>query len=308
MEHLRRLEPEAPAHEIAIRQKRPRLKSRSHESWKRGQKTDSRRPYRGCWRRMATEFQCTKTLDSTEGETCLYEFPPWEDANPLVEFHLDLAENDLKRLSKERRVQMTVKLLSDLPPDDITIWTDGSAEEGVRNAGGGCVVETLLIGTTLRSAAGKHCSSFQAEMNIIETALSYTVELRPEHGSSICLMTDSKSEKRSRQEFLRKWKELTKISRTEKARNRREEVNVNQILTRETSLCQATLACIGAADEPNSKDCGKIDTVDHLPKRRGQETRNSRTRRLPRPFPSPHWGPTDTTKMVGSVLISASTF
>ena len=99
-EHLLRLEPEAPAHEIDIRQKRPRLKSRSHESWKRGhEKTDSRRPYRGCWRRMATEFQCTKSLDSTERETCLCEYPPWEDANLLVEFHLDLAEKYLKRLS-----------------------------------------------------------------------------------------------------------------------------------------------------------------------------------------------------------------
>ena len=82
----------------------------------------------------------------------------------------------------------------------------------------------------------------------------------------------------------------------------------NQILTRETSLRQVKLASIGAADELNCKDCGEIDTVDHLPKRRGQETRNSRSRQLPRSFPSPHWGTAETTKMVGSVLISASNF
>ena len=283
---------------------------------------------------MATEFQCTKTLDSTEREPCLYEYPPWEDANPLV-----VAENDLKRMSKERRVQMTEKLLSDLPPDDITIGTDGSAE-GVRNGGSGCVVETLFFGTTIRSAAGSSAPTFQAELTAIETALSYKVELRPEHGSSIRLMNDSKSAleklmsgpehkdtqtgvriwqllnqlhrvvfvwvpshcglernehndtqankaarlpqdhrpityqttraavRRERKEadknFYGKWKELTKISRTKKARNRREEVNVNQILTRETSLCQAILSRIGAADEPNCKDCGEIDTFDHL--------------------------------------------
>ena len=142
---------------------------------------------------LVTEFHCTRTLDSTERQKCLYEYPPWEDANPLVEFHLDLAENNFKRLSKERPVQTTEKLLSNLPPDDITIWTDSSAEEGERNGGGGCVVATLLAGTTLRSATGKPCSTFQAEMTATETALSYTVELRPEHGSSICLMTDSKS-------------------------------------------------------------------------------------------------------------------
>ena len=56
-----------------------------------------------------------------------------------------LLYNDLKRLSKERRVEMTEKLLSDLAPDDVIIWTDGSAEEGARNGEGGCVVETLLV-------------------------------------------------------------------------------------------------------------------------------------------------------------------
>ena len=45
-ERLLCLEPEAPAHETAKRQTRPRLKSRSDESWKRGheEKTDPRRP------------------------------------------------------------------------------------------------------------------------------------------------------------------------------------------------------------------------------------------------------------------------
>ena len=109
---------------------------------------------------MATDFQCTKTLESTEKETSLNEYPPWEDTNPIVEFHLDLVENNLKRLSKERRVQMTEKLLSDLPPDDITIWTDGSAKEGGRNGGGGCVVETLLVGTTLRATQGSSAPLF----------------------------------------------------------------------------------------------------------------------------------------------------
>ena len=53
-------------------------------------------------------------------------------------------------------------------------------------------------------------------------------------------------------------------SGTKEARNEREELNVNQILARESSLYQATYARIGAADEPNCKDCGEIDTVDHL--------------------------------------------
>ena len=67
-ERLLRIPDDVPAHKTAKAWVQPRLKSRTHESWKRNndhEPDDTLRTHRGCWRRTATEIDCIAELDSS---------------------------------------------------------------------------------------------------------------------------------------------------------------------------------------------------------------------------------------------------
>ena len=97
-----------------------------------------------------------------------------------------------------------------------------------------------------------HCGldgNEHADMQSIKAAIL------PKDDGPIKYQTARAAVRRKRKEadkiFCGKLKERTKTSWTKKARTRREEVNVKQILIREDLLLQAILARIGSADEPN---------------------------------------------------------
>ena len=64
-ERMLRLPHDTPAWRTANSSTRPRLKSRTHEYWRRGNEdtTDAHGQFRGCWRRIAKEFDSVSKLD-----------------------------------------------------------------------------------------------------------------------------------------------------------------------------------------------------------------------------------------------------
>ena len=67
--------------------------------------------------------------------------------------------------------------LTDLPKAEMWIWTDGSAEGGVRNGGGGAVIMLLNGDTREVVATGSLCSSTGAELFALRAALEELVSI-----------------------------------------------------------------------------------------------------------------------------------
>ena len=89
-------------------------------------------------------------------------------------------------------------LLQGIDPDDIVIFSDGSAVEGTKNGGAGAVVTVPgREKVVLKKACGKVCSSFKAEMTAIEIALEHvTKETEMDHliePKKMWVITDSQS-------------------------------------------------------------------------------------------------------------------
>ena len=74
------------------------------------------------------------------------------------------------------------------------MWTDGSADGGVRNGGAGAYIEWPDGTTTeLRSPAGRLCSSFRAELTALLSALQHLLD-HPAHTQlPVIICTDSQS-------------------------------------------------------------------------------------------------------------------
>ena len=155
-ERLLRIPDDVPAHKTAKAWVQPRLKSRTHESWKRNNDhelddTDTQRTHRGCWRRIATEMDCIAVLDSFLREQISCQFAPWTLYQPETFFRFDLADRDIKKEKCDSQVSITNDLLDSLTKDDIEILTDGLVQEGNQNGGGAAIITTKLTSTTLKS-------------------------------------------------------------------------------------------------------------------------------------------------------------
>ena len=77
----------------------------------------------------------------------------------------------------DKRLKAVQETLADLPPADYTVYTDGSATDGVENGGAGAVIyrgETEL--RRIRTPAGRWTSSYRAEMTALDSALAYLQE------------------------------------------------------------------------------------------------------------------------------------
>ena len=102
----------------------------------------------------------------------------------------------LKSKAEDERRKATIDRqdkIKEEEPFDIEVWTDGLATGGTTDGGGGAVVTTRVWNTILRTPAGRHCSSYQAELKAISMALEYVNALDEEHGNKLTIMTDSKS-------------------------------------------------------------------------------------------------------------------
>ena len=122
----------------------------------------------------------------------------WDIADMDIEFSTNLMGCMGKQDEQINIDNAAQTLLQDVSPEDILIFTDGSAEEGTKNGGAGAVVTMpSKEKVTLKRACGKVCSSFKAEMTAIELALEHVTQCM-EHDCQIkpqkmWVITDSQS-------------------------------------------------------------------------------------------------------------------
>eukprot|EP00665_Eupelagonemidae_sp_cell47_P010748 gene10748-1822_t len=129
---------------------------------------------------------------------------PWQTCSPLdpwssdtnVEFHTKLAEPCKKSMLALRKLRIANKTLQGLGEFDVELWTDGSAEGGVRKGGAGVIIRDLRSDTQhppISVAAGEVVSPFRAEEVGIWRALQELERWRLPEGSRVLLCCDSLS-------------------------------------------------------------------------------------------------------------------
>ena len=88
---------------------------------------------------------------------------------------------------------LTLEMLEKKYPqaDWTHVYTDGSAEDAVRNGGSGVFVRTPTGQTVSYSnATGRKCSHFKAETSALQNAVAYIAEMKPQQ---TVILTDSKA-------------------------------------------------------------------------------------------------------------------
>ena len=180
--------PEAtPARYTALRQVKPRLKSRAHEGYLRkvsqGEEqpdadNDVLRPFRGCWRRIAEETASASELDKL-GRVHLENTLacPWESTDGDISFDMSVAELCSSNESEESRKRAAEPLLESALNCGIRVCTDGAVVEATGNGGAAAVIKTRVEERIVQKAAGEFCSSYLAEMTAIDAAVEICQQL-----------------------------------------------------------------------------------------------------------------------------------
>uniref|UniRef100_A0A1I8GJU7 Protein kinase domain-containing protein n=1 Tax=Macrostomum lignano TaxID=282301 RepID=A0A1I8GJU7_9PLAT len=203
-ERVLRLPEDVPAHRTAARDTTSRLRNRAYESARRQEEAnfnalldnDYKRPFRGCWRRIAREITGPCGLEDRPREP--FPPPPPDLAHLALNrysqtFDLTLADGCGRAVPTSVRRDRAMSALEQLTPCDIDAWTDGSVKEGIHDAWGAAVICTRLWCQKITAPAGRIACSFQAEMVAISAALDYITQLPPEHGLTVRILSDSKS-------------------------------------------------------------------------------------------------------------------
>ncbi|KAF0314117.1 putative RNA-directed DNA polymerase from transposon BS [Amphibalanus amphitrite] len=99
--------------------------------------------------------------------------PPWDHHGEAVTFCLDVGPGGQRAAPAHIRRGAAKATLEHLPPRATWIWSDGSAEGGVSQGGGGATI-TFPSGETreVRVPAGQLCSSTRAELCALKAALN----------------------------------------------------------------------------------------------------------------------------------------
>ena len=87
----------------------------------------------------------------------------------------------------------TLEMLNEKYPSDVWthIYTDGSADDAVKNGGSGVFIKTTDGQKhTFSNATGKRCSNFKAETLALQTAISHIITTQPEKS---VILSDSKA-------------------------------------------------------------------------------------------------------------------
>ena len=145
------------------------------------------------WRGVGREALAATELGEVPFEPRLRTtLPPWGAADRIT-FRLDVGGHGERSASDEVRRAAAEACLAELPPDAVWLWTDGSAEGGVRRGGGGAWI-VLPSGEEkeVTVAAGLACSSTRAELTALRAALRATAEL-PITEQQITICTDSQA-------------------------------------------------------------------------------------------------------------------
>lgn len=149
------------------------------------------------WLDMGKAFSAEAGLAGLPAEPMLVvpETAPWEEVPSGISIRTTLCRPTRKTDPPEVRLAAARETLERLPPADTHVYTDGSAEGGIENGGGGAVI--LRGGeevARLTVPAGRHTSSCRAELAALDTALGHllTADLAPPPGE-VRVLTDSQS-------------------------------------------------------------------------------------------------------------------
>ena len=92
-----------------------------------------------------------------------------------------------------QQMALTLEMLEEkyLQADWTHVYTDGSAEDAVRNGGSGMFVRTPTgQKVSYSSATCRKCSNFKAETSALQNAVAYIAEMKPQ---KTVILTDSKT-------------------------------------------------------------------------------------------------------------------
>ena len=99
---------------------------------------------------------------------------PWETAPPTVHIHTGLARAVPRDAPPEEKRRAAEETLSQLPPADVTVFTDGSAAAGTENGGAGVVIWSGgREEARVQTAAGRFTTSYIAELHALNEACKY---------------------------------------------------------------------------------------------------------------------------------------
>ena len=212
LSRAKRLPASDPTRQTLERTTTPRLKHRAHEAWirRRENAEDDHPPeppdedtcleHKPCIRRVGSWVLAEAGLADAPSEPFITaaETPPWLDNPGAVTINVDLPTETRKTDPPDRRRAAANQALAALPEPDCTIWSDGSAEEGTTNGGGGAQIILHREGKdiTAMAAAGASCSSTRAELVAVRVALEAVRNLPPSSLGlirEIRLCTDSRA-------------------------------------------------------------------------------------------------------------------
>jgi ribonuclease HI len=167
-----RLEASNPRRVICERTSRRRLKA--NKGWREQAKRECERMLPGPRRSLAVKRGC-----------------PWAGVGDCgVTLCADLLEPITKDDSEEKRRCVARRTMEAHGHMDMVIFTDGSVEGGVDNGGSAAVARYQGEVVVRREAAGKVCSSYEAESRAMRMALEVVAERRP---AKAIIATDSRA-------------------------------------------------------------------------------------------------------------------
>jgi ribonuclease HI len=123
--------------------------------------------------------------------TCLHR--PWNRRNPIRFAKAEANREEPPTVRRERALVLLDSLRKDDPPF-LQIWTDGAAEGGLKNGGGGFILRHQAVGPDTKGSvpAGRWTSSTSAEATAAAAGLEAAQEtLRGRPGKSVWLLFDS---------------------------------------------------------------------------------------------------------------------
>ena len=142
------------------------------------------------WRELGRQMLAEAEITAPMEPVLPPRIPPWEQG-VHVNFRLDVGPLRTGATEAEKERAATQHLAA-LPQCAVWMWTDGSVEGGVKNGGSGAVI-IWPDGEEeeLKTPAGRHCSSYRAEMLALASGLEHLLNTPRDLDDPIVICSDS---------------------------------------------------------------------------------------------------------------------
>lgn len=146
------------------------------------------------WRENAKKGVEPMIHQNEREEFALNTLEPW--TRPNIKINNSLYPGNKKKDMLENKETIGIEM-DKLEQRNITIYCDGSAEEGIKNGGAGVVITSgnwrnPFVIDTIKKKAGKYCTSFDAELLALHEAVKWA-QSNINNWNNARIITDSKS-------------------------------------------------------------------------------------------------------------------